>query len=62
MMIDLVKAGDNPDQRPTQQIVGPSNPDVEIIKVGDVIHIGRQPEDVKWRVVGIGRTVTAFRR
>jgi len=50
MKILLEKAGDNPDQRPTAWIEGPSN-QMGQIAVGEVFHIGGQPEDVMWRAV-----------
>ena len=52
MKVELEKAGDNPLQPKTAQIIG-GNRDRFMAKVGDKIHIQGQPKDVVWTVVSI---------
>lgn len=49
-LINLSKAGTNPDQRQTATISGPTDPRKEGLKIGDVFHADGQPADVKWKV------------
>lgn len=51
MIINLEKAGTNPEQALTASISGlDCNAK---IKVGEVLHVTGQPEDVKWRITSI---------
>ena len=52
MKVELEKAGDNPQQPKTAQIIGGQR-DRFMAKVGDKIHIEGQPKDVVWTVVSI---------
>ena len=52
MRVELEKAGDNPQQPKTAQIIGGKR-DRFMAKVGDKIHIEGQPKDVVWTVVSI---------
>ena len=52
MKVELEKAGDNPQQPKTSQIIGGKG-DQFMAKVGDKIHIQGQPKDVVWTVVSI---------
>lgn len=49
-VINLSKAGTNPDQRPRATITGPTDPRKEGLKIGDVFHADGQPKDVLWKV------------
>jgi hypothetical protein len=60
MRFHLQKAGANPNQALSAFVDGPAYAEQEAeevvnLKVGDIIHVAGQPEDVRWKVMRIER-------